>query len=64
MTARISSPEFIGRSEQLLSLQGVLDGALSGVVGTVLVGGEAGVGKTRLLAEFRADAEATGVRFL
>jgi DNA-binding NarL/FixJ family response regulator len=64
MTARISSPEFIGRSEQLLSLHGVLDGALSGVVGTVLVGGEAGVGKTRLLAEFRADAEATGVRFL
>jgi DNA-binding CsgD family transcriptional regulator/tetratricopeptide (TPR) repeat protein len=64
MTARISSPQFVGRSEELLRLQAVLDGAVSGMVGTVLVGGEAGVGKTRLLAEFRARAEAAGLRFL
>lgn len=64
MTARISSPVFVGRGEELLRLQAVLDGAMAGTVGTTLVGGEAGVGKTRLLAEFRAGAEAAGLRVL
>jgi DNA-binding CsgD family transcriptional regulator/tetratricopeptide (TPR) repeat protein len=62
MTTRISSPEFVGRGEELQRLQAVLDGALAGTVGTVLVGGEAGVGKTRLLAEFRAGAVSAGLR--
>ena len=64
MTARIASPVFVGRGEELQRLQAVLDGARSGVVGTVIVGGEAGVGKTRLLAELRAGAESAGLRFL
>ena len=62
MTTRISSPEFIGRGEELQRLQAVLDGAAAGTVGTVLVGGEAGVGKTRLLEEFGAGAVAAGLR--
>jgi DNA-binding CsgD family transcriptional regulator/tetratricopeptide (TPR) repeat protein len=64
MTARISSPIFIGRGEQLGRLQAVLDGATAGAVGTALIGGEAGVGKTRLLGEFRAGAASAGVRVL
>ena len=64
MTARISSPVFVGRAEELHRLQAVLDGAMAGTVGTVLVGGEAGVGKTRLLAEFRAGAVSAGLRVL
>jgi len=64
MTVRIASPVFVGRGEELRRLQAVLEGAGSGVVGTVIVGGEAGVGKTRLLAELRARAEPAGLRFL
>jgi DNA-binding CsgD family transcriptional regulator/tetratricopeptide (TPR) repeat protein len=64
MSARISSPVFVGRGEELRRLHAVLDGARAGTVGTVLIGGEAGVGKTRLLAEFRARAASTGLRVL
>jgi DNA-binding CsgD family transcriptional regulator/tetratricopeptide (TPR) repeat protein len=64
MTARIASPVFVGRNVERQRLRAVLDGARSGVVGTVIVGGEAGVGKTRLLAELRAHAEAAGCRVL
>jgi DNA-binding CsgD family transcriptional regulator/tetratricopeptide (TPR) repeat protein len=64
MSARISSPVFIGRVEELQRLQAVSEGAIAGTVGTVLVGGEAGVGKSRLLAEFRARAVAAGLRVL
>lgn len=64
VTARISSPVFVGRGEELQRLQAVLDGAMAGAVGAALVGGEAGVGKTRLLTEFRARAESAGLRVL
>ena len=64
MTTRISSPVFVGRAEELHRLRTVLDGAMAGTVGTVLAGGEAGVGKTRLLAEFRAGALSAGLRVL
>jgi len=64
MTARISSPYFVGRGQELQRLHAVLEGAAAGTVRTVLVGGEAGVGKTRMLAEFRAAAEIGGARVL
>ncbi len=64
MASQIASPVFVGRGEELQRLQAVLEGAGSGIVGTVIVGGEAGVGKTRLLAELRAGAESAGLRFL
>lgn len=64
MVARISSPVFVGRGDELQRLGALLERAGSGVVGTVIVGGEAGVGKTRLLAELRAAAESSGVRYL
>ena len=55
---------FVGRGGELQRLQAVLDGAMAGAVGTVLVGGDAGVGKTRLLTEFRARAVSAGGRVL
>lgn len=64
MSARISSPVFVGRGEELQRLQGVLASAMAGTVGTVLVGGEAGVGKSRLLAEFRSRAASAELRVL
>jgi DNA-binding CsgD family transcriptional regulator/tetratricopeptide (TPR) repeat protein len=64
MTARIASPVFVGRGQELQRLQDLLDSARSGVVSAAIVGGEAGVGKTRLLAEVRGRAEAAGLRFL
>lgn len=64
MTARISSPVFVGRGEELQRLHAVLDNARAGTVGMVLVGGEAGVGKTRLLAEFQAGAVSAAARVL
>jgi DNA-binding CsgD family transcriptional regulator len=57
----ISSPRFVGRGEELAWLDGALaDGGLR----TLLLGGEAGIGKTRLLAEFAARAQAAGARVL
>ncbi|HEY9241342.1 MAG TPA: AAA family ATPase, partial [Streptosporangiaceae bacterium] len=49
-----SSPVLVGRSGQLSALATALAGA-AGHPATVLVGGEAGVGKSRLLAEFAAQ---------
>ncbi|MET8987661.1 AAA family ATPase [Nonomuraea wenchangensis] len=57
MTVHAVSPLFVGRARELAVLRDALGEARAGVSATVLVGGEAGVGKTRLLGEFadRAD---------
>ncbi|MFI6991242.1 helix-turn-helix transcriptional regulator [Nonomuraea wenchangensis] len=57
MTVHAVSPLFVGRARELAALRDALAEARAGVPATVLVGGEAGVGKTRLLGEFadRAD---------
>ncbi len=55
MARRVSSPEMVGRSETLAALML----ALARAPGVVLVAGDAGIGKTRLLREFAAAAEAT-----
>ncbi|MGV9654079.1 helix-turn-helix transcriptional regulator [Streptomyces sp. NPDC003554] len=57
--ASISSA-FVGRSAELEALAGGLRHAFGGEPQGVLVGGEAGVGKTRLLQEFLAAAEEAG----
>jgi DNA-binding CsgD family transcriptional regulator len=59
--SRISSPRFVGRAEELARLDGALAGAAPRVL---LLGGEAGIGKTRLLAEFTVRAQTTGARVL
>ncbi|QAY72507.1 hypothetical protein ET445_03280 [Agromyces protaetiae] len=47
-----SSSEMVGRQADLAWLEGLLDQAREGAPRTGLLGGEAGIGKTRLLAEF------------
>jgi DNA-binding CsgD family transcriptional regulator/tetratricopeptide (TPR) repeat protein len=50
--ARVSSPVLIGRLSQTEALHGAFLRAADGESRTVLLGGEAGVGKSRILAEF------------
>jgi DNA-binding CsgD family transcriptional regulator/tetratricopeptide (TPR) repeat protein len=59
---RLTSRAFIGRGEQLGALEYGLERAAAGEPGAFLVGGEAGVGKTRLVSEFGGRAEAAGAR--
>jgi DNA-binding CsgD family transcriptional regulator/tetratricopeptide (TPR) repeat protein len=59
--SRISSPRFVRRSDELARLEGALTG---GAPRVLLLGGEAGIGKTRLLAEFTARAQTAGARAL
>src|SRR5829696_3858673 len=59
------TPEaFIGRAAELGRLKGALDRAEHGRPQLVLVAGDAGVGKTRLLAEFADQAQQRGARVL
>ncbi|MFG2073201.1 helix-turn-helix transcriptional regulator [Nonomuraea maritima] len=51
------SPLFVGRDTELAVLGDALGRARAGTSSTVLVGGEAGVGKTRLLKEFTGRAD-------
>ena len=51
MARRLSSPIFVGRSEELHTLLATADLAADGHPALVLVGGEAGVGKSRLVEE-------------
>jgi DNA-binding CsgD family transcriptional regulator len=51
MTARVSSPVFIGRASELEQLERAVSRAASGTPSIILVGGEAGIGKSRLVAE-------------
>ncbi|MER5997111.1 AAA family ATPase [Nonomuraea angiospora] len=57
MSIHAVSPRFVGRARELAALGDALVGARAGASSAVLVGGEAGVGKTRLIKEFtdRAD---------
>jgi DNA-binding CsgD family transcriptional regulator len=55
-----SSPGIVGRAAELGELRSALAAARSAQPATVLVGGEAGVGKTRLVAEFVAEATDAG----
>ncbi|MGP4021784.1 helix-turn-helix transcriptional regulator [Actinomadura sp. 3N407] len=57
MSPRVMSPVLVGRSAEL----GELEDALAGAPGAVLIGGDAGLGKTRLIREFaRTVAGAAG----
>jgi DNA-binding CsgD family transcriptional regulator/tetratricopeptide (TPR) repeat protein len=64
MATRLISPVFIGRGAQLADLQTGFAAVRQGEPATVLLGGEAGVGKSRLAAEFAGHARAEGGRVL
>ena len=55
---------FMGRAEEFDLLVAALDDARRGRAVAVFVSGETGVGKSRLLREFTADAERQGVAVL
>src|SRR5512140_1035462 len=64
LTAPILCPVLIGRSSQLETLARLITLAQAGTGQTVLIAGEAGVGKSRLAAEVGTQAAAAGFGLL
>jgi DNA-binding CsgD family transcriptional regulator len=64
MSGRASSPVLVGRDEQMTALEAAFASARQGGPSAVLLGGEAGVGKSRLVGEFGRTAAAAGARVL
>jgi predicted ATPase len=64
MYSDLVSPQFIGREAELATLTAALGSAVAGTPTVVLLGGEAGVGKTRLVEEAAMRARAAGARVL
>src|SRR5829696_6875168 len=64
MAGGYTSRAFIGRAEELRRLAATLDRAKQEQPQLVLVAGDAGVGKTRLLLEFAGRAQQRGSRVL
>jgi len=56
--------QFIGRGEELARLNARFRSARDGEGGTIIVGGEAGIGKTHLLEQFAAEARTAGAQVL
>ena len=64
MSRRGTSPVLVGRAAEIAALETAFDAVRQGGPAAVLIGGEAGVGKTRLLSEFADGARAAGARVL
>jgi DNA-binding CsgD family transcriptional regulator len=64
MGGRVASPTLVGRVEELGVLEAAQGRAANGEPAVVLVGGEAGIGKTRLVAELADRCRAAGARVL
>jgi hypothetical protein len=60
MPVLVSSPRFIGRREERGVLEAALTRAEGGAGSVVLVSGESGMGKSRLIGDFVATARAAG----
>ena len=64
MTTRMTSARFVGRAGQLAELEAALRDAAEGRPSLALVGGESGVGKSRLADELKRHARESGARVL
>ena len=60
----VRSPVVVGRTSQLTALDANLRAACRGQGRTILLAGEAGIGKSHLVAEARAGAAAHGMLVL
>jgi predicted ATPase len=58
----LAEPAFVGRDQELRELEQYLDRALKGQGTTVLISGEAGTGKTRLVNEYLSVARKRGAQ--
>src|SRR5205085_11067855 len=61
VASRSVSPIFVGRQFELARLRSAFSRSAAGEPQTVLVGGEAGIGKSRLVDEFAGRLDATVV---
>jgi DNA-binding CsgD family transcriptional regulator len=59
---RIASPTFVGRTAELAALDDALERAIAGQTATVLIAGDPGVGKTRLLHAWNERASDRAAR--
>ena len=64
MSASVVSPVFVGRQDEIAALTALLGRVRQGEPGFALIGGEAGVGKTRLIGELAAQAGRAGFTVL
>src|SRR5215472_9364419 len=64
MSRRGTSPVLVGRAAEMAALEAALDTVRQGGPAALLIGGEAGVGKTRLIGEFTASARRSGGQVL
>jgi DNA-binding CsgD family transcriptional regulator len=64
MNRRGGSPVLVGRAAEMAALAAAFDAVRQGGPAALLIGGEAGVGKTRLISEFAGEARAAGARVL
>jgi DNA-binding CsgD family transcriptional regulator len=64
MADQVTAGRFVGRTSELARLRELLARAAGGEPLLVLLGGEAGVGKTRLVEQFAAAAQEQGARVL
>jgi len=64
MRPRVVPVPLVGRAEQIGALRSALALVRDGDPATVLIGGEAGVGKSRLISEFTAAERDAGARVL
>ncbi len=60
----LMAPGFVGRTEYITRLREMLSAAAAGKAGTVCITGERGVGKSRLLSEFKFLAQLEGATIL
>lgn len=60
----MKEPEFIGREEQFSLLKNSLDKAIAGQGSTMLISGEAGIGKTRIVSEIIEEAGNRGAKVI
>jgi len=61
---RILTPVLVGRASQLAALESALARASRGSPSVFMVGGEAGVGRSRLVREFAGRSRGAGARVL